>query len=158
MNGARCDLISSGESVMTRFTWSLAVLALGCTQAPFTSPDIKEPARANVVVQISSAAVDPAVARVKEGGSVAWTNQSAFLAVLSFPGRDASEFNCKDLRPDFTKEGNTLQSLPFRSAPYPVVLPCSLKKGRYPYVINLVNGIANMGNPTFTLSAEITVE
>ena len=143
---------------MRRFTWILAVLAIACTQAPFTTPDIKEPARSNVVVQISNAAVDPSVARVKEGGNVAWTNQSDFLAVLSFPGRDASELNCKDLRPDFAKEGNTLQSLPFRSAPYPVVLPCSLKKGRYSYVINLLNSIADMGNPTFTLSAEITVE
>jgi hypothetical protein len=143
---------------MRRFASTFFALALSCAQAPFTTPDIKEPARADVVVQIGNSSADPAVARVKEGGSVAWANQSDFLAVLSFPGRDANEFNCKDLRPDFAKEGNTLQSLPFRSAPYPVVLPCSLKKGRYPYVINLINSIEDLGNPTFTLSAEITVE
>jgi hypothetical protein len=143
---------------MTRFAPCLAVLTLACTQEPLTSPDIKEPARADVVVQISSASVEPAVARLKEDGSVAWANSSDSLAVVSFPGSDASQLGCKELRPDFTNEGNTLESLPFRGGAYPIVLPCSLKKGRYPYVIKLVNSIQELGNPVFTLSAEIRVE
>src|SRR5271169_541992 len=99
---------------MSRLVPLVAVLVVACTQAPFTSPDIKEPARADVVVQVGNASVDPAVARVKEGGSVAWTNSSDYLAVVSFPGADASQFACKELRPNFTKDGNTLESLPFR--------------------------------------------
>lgn len=143
---------------MSRLVPLVAVLVVACTQAPFTSPDIKEPARADVLVQVGNASVDPAVARVKEGGNVAWTNDSDFLAVVSFPGTDASQLQCKELRPNFVKNGNTLESLPFQAGAVRVTLPCALKKGRYPYIIKLVNSIAQMDNPSFTLSAEIDAE
>ena len=143
---------------MTRFTPCLAALALACAQAPSTSPDIKEPAGADVIVQIGNASVEPAVARLKEGGSVAWANSSVSPAVVSFSGSDVSQLNCKELRPAFTKDGNTLLSFPFRGANYPVVLPCSLKKGRYPYVINLLYSFTDLDHIAFTLSAEIRVE
>jgi|GEM_PF-3412016 len=143
---------------MSRLVPLVAVLVVACTQAPFTSPDVKEPPRADVLVQVGNASVDPAVARVKEGGSVAWTNDSDFVAVLSFPRTDASQFVCKELRPNFMKDGNTVQSLPFQAGAVRVVLPCALKKGRYPYIVKLANDVAQMDNPSFTLSAEIVVE
>jgi hypothetical protein len=137
----------------------LAVLVVACApQAPFTSPDIKEPARADVLVQVGNSSVDPAIARVKEGGSVAWTNDSDFLVVVSFPGTDATQFVCKELRPNFSRNGNTVESLPFQSGAVRVVLPCALKPGRYPYIIKLVNSVSQLDNPSFTLSAQILVE
>jgi hypothetical protein len=144
---------------MSRLVPLLAVLVVACApQAPFTSPDIKEPARADVLVQVGNASVDPAVARVKEGGSVAWTNDSDYLAVVSFPGTDATQFVCKELRPNFSKNGDTVESLPFQAGAVRVVLPCALKKGRYPYIIKLVSDFSQMDNPKFTLSAQILVE
>lgn len=145
---------------MSRLVPLVAVLVVACaqSQAPFTSPDVKEPARADVLVQVGNASVDPAVARVKEGGSVAWTNDSDFMAVVSFPGTDASQFVCKELRPNFMKNGNTIESLPFVAGAVRVVLPCALKKGNYPYTIKLVSDISQMDNPKFTLSAQVRVE
>lgn len=141
---------------MRRLVPFVAGLVVACTQAPYTSPDIKEPARAYVLVQVGNASVDPAVARVKEAGNVSWTNDSDFLAVVSFPGADASQFACKELRPDFAKNGNTLESLPFRGVR--VTLPCALKKGHYPYIIKLASGVDSMDNPKYTLAASIEVE
>jgi hypothetical protein len=143
---------------MSRLVPLVAVLVVACTQAPFTSPDIKEPARADVLVQVGNASVDPAVARVKEGGNVAWTNDSDYMVVVSFPGTDVSQLECKELRPNFVKNGNTLESLPFLAGAVRVTLPCALKKGKYPYIIKLVSGAAQMENPKFTLSAEIDAE
>ncbi|HBZ72778.1 MAG TPA: hypothetical protein DEP35_24835 [Deltaproteobacteria bacterium] len=145
---------------MSRIVPLLAVLVVACAQgqAPFTSPDIKEPARADVLVQVGNSSVDPAVARVKEGGSVAWTNDSDYMVVVSFPGADASKFQCKELRPNFSKNGDTVESLPFVAGAVRVVLPCALKKGSYPYTIKLVSDISQMDNPKFTLAAQIVVE
>ena len=145
---------------MNRIVPLLAVLVIGCAQgqAPFTSPDVKEPARTDVLVQVGNSSVDPAVARVKEGGSVAWTNDSDYMAVVSFAGSDASKFECKELRPNFSKNGDTLESLPFVSGAVRVVLPCALKKGRYPYTIKLVSDMSQMDNPKFTLAAQVVVE
>ncbi|HTF33709.1 MAG TPA: hypothetical protein VK714_08415 [Myxococcota bacterium] len=144
---------------MSRLMPLVAVLVVACApQAPFTSPDVKEPARADVLVQVGNASVDPAVARVTEGGSVAWTNDSDYMVVVSFPGTDASKFVCKQLRPNFSKNGDTVESLPFQGGAVRVVLPCALKKGRYPYTIKLVRDVSQMDNPSFTLSAQIVVE
>ena len=145
---------------MSRLVPLVGLLVVACTQgqAPFTSPDIKEPARADVLVSVGNASVDPAVARVKEGGSVAWTNDSDFMVVLSFPGADASQFVCKELRPNFSKNGNTIESLPFLAGAVRVVLPCALKKGKYPYIVKLVSDVRQMDNPKFTLQASILVE
>ena len=143
---------------MRRLVPFVAVLVVACTQAPYTSPDVKQPARADVLVQVGNASVDPAVARVKEGGSVAWTNDSDFMAVVSFPSTDASQFACKELRPNFVKNGNAIESLPFLAGAVRVVLPCALKPGRYPYIIKLASDISQMDNPKFTLSASILVE
>ena len=145
---------------MSRLLPFLAVLVVACTQgqAPFTSPDIKEPARMDVLVQVGNASVDPAVARVKEGGNVAWTNDSDFMVVVQFPGTDSTKFVCKELRPNFSRNGDTIESLPFLAGAVRVVLPCALKPGTYPYIIKLVSDIAEMDNPKFTLSAKIIVE
>jgi hypothetical protein len=144
---------------MSRLLPFLAVLAVACqAQAPFTSPDIKEPARADVLVQVGNASVDPAVARVKEGGNVAWTNDSDFMVVVLFPGTDSSKFVCKELRPNFSRNGDTIESLPFLAGAVRVVLPCALKPGTYPYIINLVTDVSQMDNPKFTLAAKIVVE
>jgi len=145
---------------MSRLGLLIAVLMVACTQtqAPFTTPDIKQPARSDVLVHFGNASVEPAVARVKEGGSVGWENDSDYMGVLAFPGTDASQFECKELRPDFSKNGNTLESLPFRGGATKVMLPCALKKGHYPYTIRLVSDISQMENPKFTLKAAIDVE
>jgi hypothetical protein len=144
---------------MNRLVPLVAVLVMACApQAPFTSPDIKEPARMDVLVSVGNSSVDPAIAQVKEGGNVAWTNDSDYLAVLSFPGADAAHFECKELRPNFVRNGNTLESLPFQAGAVRVTLPCALKKGQYPYIVKLVRDFSQMENPLFTLSAQLVVQ
>jgi plastocyanin len=123
-----------------------------------TSPDVREPARKDVVVQVENMSMMPAVARVTAGGNVAWTNMSDWLAVVVLPVADASAFQCQDLRPNFVRTAQGIESLPMRNADIRVTLPCALAKGRYPYQINLTESVRSLDVPMSVLKGEIVVE
>jgi len=146
---------------MTRLAFCLAaVLLAACApQQSFKTPDDKQPARKDVVVQFDNAMVFPADARIKEGGSVTWSNTSSYMAVVRFPKADKTKFTCRAvLRPDWQYVADAIESIPTGGGSERVVFPCSLKPGTYPYVINLFGSIADMNNPSFTLSANLIVE
>jgi plastocyanin len=145
---------------MTRGSLAVAVCILlaGCGQQAVTSPDDHEAAQGSIVVQITNMSVMPAVARVKAGGMVSWSNMSDFLASVVLPMADASAFDCKELRPDFVRTDTGIESLPMRSENLRVMLPCALKPGRYPYQIKLAQGVQTVDIPTAVLDAQILVE
>ncbi len=134
------------------------VLVAACAQQSFTSPDEKEPARENVVVQISDGSLLPEPARIKTGGQVAWTNISSHFASIVMPLADETKFECKEMRPNFSKVSGAIQSIPMAGDMERITLPCTMQPGTYPYTVNLFGRQADMDNPAFTLSGSIVVE
>ena len=146
---------------MTRFALCLAAVLLvaACAQKSFTTPDDKQPARKDVVVQFGNATVLPSDARLKAGGGVTWSNTSDSMAVVRFPKADKTKFTCRAvLRPDWQYVADALESIPTGGASERIVFPCTLQPGTYPYTISLFGNIADMDNPAFTLSANLIVE
>jgi hypothetical protein len=150
---------------------ALALMLQGCALlGGGQTPQIESPATTDapseaIVIQIGNMTVDPSVARVKQGGLVAWTSVSTdFRGTLSFPESVVSQFTCKDLRPDFYVADGRLQSIAIASGQENVVLPCPLRPGTYRYQINLTSGGEGVGgrsmgaNPQLTLDATLTVE
>lgn len=144
---------------MTRLAVCLAVLTglAACAQQPFTSPDDKEPARKNVVINFGNADIMPADARVDQGGSVAFSNISSYAAVVVLPEDERAKFPC-EMRPDWAKVAAGYQSIPIQGDSDDVVLPCLPPPGTYPYTINLYRDLETPDNPDFTLSGRIIVE
>lgn len=146
---------------MNRLAVCLAtvLLATACAQQPFTTPDDKQPARQDVVVMFDDASVHPADARIKAGGSVTWSNNSTYRAVVRFPKVDKTRLACRaELRPDWQYVADALESIPTGGDMEKIVFPCSLQPGTYPYTISLFGTIADMDNPSFTLAAKLIVE
>lgn len=145
---------------MTRLALCLAgvVLLGGCAQKSFTTPNVKEPARKEVVIQFGDASVDPSTAKILAGGNATWANTSSSYGVVRFPMADKSKFECKSLRPDWQQTANGIESLPMASDAENIVFPCSLKPGTYPYKIDLFGNMSQMDNPAFTLQGTLQVE
>ena len=129
------------------------------------SPASTNAPRKDIVIQFDDMSVQPSVARVKQGGSVAWTSVSTnFRGTLSFPESIVSHFSCKDLRPAFYVADGRLQSIAIASGQENVVLPCPLQPGTYPYRIELTSGGEGGGprsmgqNPVQALEATLIVE
>ena len=141
----------------------LALAAAACAnqQTPeVQSPHTANVARENIVIQFGDMEVVPAVARVKHGGSVAWTSVSTnFRGTLSFPESIVSKFSCKELRPDFYVADGRLMSIAIGGGQEDVVLPCPLAPGTYEYRIDLTSGGEGVGgrsmgaNPQMSLPA-----
>jgi len=129
-----------------------------CAQQPFTTPDDREPARKNVVINFSEAEVMPSVARVETGGSVAFSNLGSQAGVVVLPASMAEKMSC-DKRPDFGEvAGGNYESITIRGEAEDVVLPCLPPPGEYSYTINLFEDLMNRDNPAFRLSGRIVVE
>jgi plastocyanin len=148
------------ETRMIRLALCLGavVLLAACAQQSFTSPDAKEAPRENVVVQINDASLLPEPARLKAGGQVAWTNASSYFASVVMPLADETKFECKDMRPNFSRVSGAIQSINMAGDMERVTLPCSMQPGTYPYTVNLFGRQTDMDNPAFTLSGSIIVE
>jgi hypothetical protein len=146
----------------------LALAAAACANQQ--TPEVRSPhttnvVRENIVIQFGDMEVTPAVARVKHGGSVAWTSVSTnFRGTLSFPESIVQHFSCKELRPDFFVAEGRLESIPLGGGGEDVVLPCPLARGTYEYRIDLTSGGEGVGgrsmgeNPQLTLPATLIVE
>ena len=145
---------------MIRLALCLGAVSLlaACAQQSFSSPDVKETPRANVVVQINDGSLLPEAARVTAGGEVAWANTSSYFASVVIPVADETKFECKEMRPDFSRVAGAIQSLNMAGDMEKIVLPCTMKAGTYPYTVNLFGRQADMDNPAFTLSGSIVVE
>jgi hypothetical protein len=154
-----------------RIALRLAVLALaaaGCANQQ--TPEIESPRSTNtprkdIVIQFGDMMIEPSVARVDRGGSVAWTSVSTnFIGVLSFPDSIVEKFTCKDLRPDFYVAAGRLQSIDIANGQENVVLPCPLQPGTYEYRIDLTSGGEGIGNrdmgenPQLSLPGTLIVE
>lgn len=146
---------------MNRLAVCLATVLLvtACAQQSFTTPDDKQPAREDAVVMFDDSSVHPADARVKSGGSVTWSNNSSFRAVIRFPKIDKTRLTCRpELRPDWQYVADAIESIPTGSDTERIVFPCAFQPGTYPYTISLFGSIIDMDNPAFTLAAKIIVE
>lgn len=156
-----------------RIALRLAVLVLaaaGCANQQ--TPEIESPpstnvARKDIVIQFDDMSIVPHVARVKQGGSVAWTSvASSHRGVISFPDSIRSHFTCKDLRPGFFEAGNgRLQSVTIAQGDENVVLPCPLEPGTYEYRVDLYTGAQGMvapgigmDDPIQTIEGKLIVE
>jgi hypothetical protein len=147
----------------------LALAAAGCANqgAQIESPPSTNTPRKDIVIQFDDASVEPSVARVKRGGSVAWTSvASTYRGVISFPDNIRSHLTCTELRPDFFEAGNgRLQSIPIAQGQEDVVLPCPLEPGSYEYRIDLYTGAQGMvapgigmGDPMRSIECKLIVE
>lgn len=147
---------------MTRFALCLAALLPMTAYAgepTFTTPDDKQPVRKDVIIQFGDGDVLPSIARVKEGGSVAWNNTSSSHAVVRFEAAEVAGFDCKsDLRPNWQKVSGGIESIPTGGASERIMFPCALKPGKYPYKISLFGSMSEMDNPKAQLAGTIEVE
>lgn len=120
--------------------------------------------RKNVIVQFSDASLHPSVARVTEGGNVAWVNYSASSGAVVFPDSFRDALTCGEPRPEFAKVAAGYQSTAITGGGgEDTTLPCPLKPGEYEYQINLFRGEfaaqgEGMSNPTSTMHGKIVVE
>ncbi len=148
---------------------TIAIAIGGCTQSavPVATqhPTTNEP-RQHVLVRFTNMSLRPSVARVLEGGTVAWTNLSSNRGgVVSFPLSVIDHFTCGELRPVFYQTADRLVSIPINGNSGDVVLPCPLEPGEYEYRLDLFRGlrrvgpsISNIGNPDLRLPGKIIVK
>ena len=123
-----------------------------------TSPETtNSTARDHVVVRFDDMTVNPSVARVLEGGTVGWVNEGDYTGLVTFSAEDAGSLTCQELRPDFTRSADKIQSLPVHGDGEDVVLPCPFEPGEYEYVIELSEGVEAMYDPVRKLTARIVV-
>jgi hypothetical protein len=115
-------------------------------------------ARQNMVVQINNMSLAPHTVRVTEkGNSIAWDNWSSYIAVVSFPLSIKDGFTCSELRPDFARTAERIESVVAIGDNEDLVTPCPLKLGTYDYEVYLSNSLANRDNPQLTLKGQIEV-
>ena len=148
---------------------AFAIAISGCAQSavPVATqhPTTNEP-RQHVLVRFTNMSLRPSVARVLEGGTVAWTNLSSNRGgVVSFPLSVIDHFTCSELRPAFYKTADRLVSIPISGNSADVALPCPLEPGEYAYRLDLFRGlrrvgpsISNIDNPDLSLPGKIIVK
>jgi hypothetical protein len=147
----------------------IAIAVSGCAQStvPVATqhPTTNEP-RQHVLVRFTNMSLRPSIARVLEGGTVAWTNLSSNRGgVVSFPLSVVEHFTCSELRPTFYKNANRLVSIPISGNSADVALPCPLEPGEYTYRLDLFRGlrrvgpsVSNIDNPDLRLPGKIIVK
>jgi hypothetical protein len=145
------------RSGIVRIAGAMGVAA-ACTfgLAAIASADSHD--RKDVEIEIDDDGVRPAVAKVAEGGTVAFDNDSESLAAVAFPISITKSLECKDARPQWQTESEALVSMPLEDDAPDLVLPCALKKGEYPFKVRLFDRIENMDNPRRTLEGKLVVE
>ena len=153
-----------------RIALRLAALALAAGCASQQTPEVPSPRTTNeprrdIIIQFGDMSIEPSVARVKQGGSVAWTSVSTnFRGTLSFPESIVPKFSCKELRPDFYVAHGRLLSIDIANGDENLVLPCPLAPGTYEYRIDLTSGGEGVGgrsmgaNPQLSLPGTLIVE
>ena len=146
-----------------------AIAVSGCAQsaAPVATqhPTTNEP-RQHVLVRFTNMSLRPSIARVLEGGTVAWTNLSSNRGgVVSFPLSVIDHFTCGELRPAFYQTADRLVSIPISGNSADVALPCPLESGEYAYRLDLFRGlrrvgpsVSNIDNPDLSLPGKIIVK
>lgn len=142
----------------TAFRIGVLALASACAGSSGSSSSAPEAhaARKDVVIQFGDMSVEPAVAKVAPGGSVAWVSvASSYRGVISFPESIAAHFTCKELRPNFFADGGRIQSIPVGDASENLVLPCPLQPGTYEYRVDLYPGVAGMVSPGVAMGAPL---
>ena len=127
----------------------VAIAVSGCAQSavPVATqhPTTNEPRR-HVLVRFTNMSLRPSVARVVEGGTVAWTNLSSNRGgVVSFPLSIVDHFTCSELRPVFYQTADRLVSIPITGDSAGVALPCPLEPGEYAYRLDLFRGLRRIG-------------
>lgn len=132
--------------------WFAVVLltAAGCAQgtASSTASAAKASQPRGIVIQFGDMSLQPSVAHVKQGASVAWVSMAPnYQGVVSFPDSVVPHFTCQQLRPDFFEAAGRIQSIPVRNDTENLVLPCPLEPGSYEYRIDLFSGAEGMGAP-----------
>ena len=160
---------SQAQSRLRGCAMLLAIAVSGCAQsaAPVATqhPTTNEP-RKHVLVRFTNMSLRPSVARVLEGGTVAWTNLSSNRGgVVSFPLSVVDHFSCSELRPAFYQTADRLVSIPITAGTGDVALPCPLAPGEYEYRLDLFRGlrrigpsVSNIDNPDLSLPGKIIVE
>ena len=145
---------------------AIGSMALGCAQGGGSS-SAGHSRHSDIVIQFGDMSIQPAVAHVKAGGSVAFDSlATSYQGVISFPDSVVPHFTCKELRPDFFPAGNgRLQSIPVTNASENLVLPCPLEPGSYEYRVDLYQGpegmgipSIGMGDPTRSMHGKLVVE
>jgi len=113
-----------------------------------------------VLVQITESSIDPAVARVLQGGDVEWANYANHLVgVVIFPESIADGFTCDELEPRFSKVFAGYQSEFITDGGGRLDLPCPLKAGTYTYELRLFDiDFASPDDPLQTFKGTIAVE
>jgi hypothetical protein len=148
---------------------AFAIAIGGCAQSavPVATqhPTTNEP-RLHVLVRFTNMSLRPSIARVLEGGSVAWTNLSSNRGgVVSFPLSIIEHFTCSELRPAFYETADRLVSIPISGNSADVALPCPLEPGEYAYRLDLFRGlrrigpsVSNIDSPDLRLPGKIIVK
>jgi len=143
--------------------WIVLALAaaMGCAGANGGArPDANDEPRAHVLVQFTEESIEPAVARVLQGGDVEWANYANHLVgVVIFPESIEDGFTCDELEPRFSKVAAGYQSEFIADSGGRVDLPCPLKPGRYTYELRLFDlDFASPDDPLRTFQGTIAVE
>lgn len=137
-----------------------ALATAGCAQSGGSSEPAAAAPRKDVLIQFDDVSLEPPIAHVAAGGSVAWTSESSsFQGVISFPDSITASFTCKELRPDFFAAAGRIRSIPIGTGIENVALPCPLKAGSYEYRVDLyAGGPDDMTDPLRSLPGKLVVE
>ena len=152
------------RSCVMAFAISIGGCAQSAVPVATQHPTTNEP-RLHVLVRFTNMSLRPSIARVLEGGIVAWTNRSTnHGGLVSFPLSIVESFTCSELRPLFSRTADRLVSNPIDAGSNTLVLPCSLEPGEYEYQLNLFQHRGRLGvtapdmyNPRLLLPGKIVV-
>ena len=141
------------------------IAAAACAQPVARQHSTTNEPREHVLVLFNNMSLQPSIARVFEGGDVAWTNRSTnYGGVVSFPLSIVESFTCSELRPIFSRTADRLMSIPIDPGSNTLSLPCSLEPGEYEYQLNRFRDRGRIGvaapdvyNPQLSLPGKIIV-
>ncbi|HVP28082.1 MAG TPA: hypothetical protein VMW35_02845 [Myxococcota bacterium] len=102
--------------------------------------------------------IRPSPAHVAEGGTVAFNNDATSFAAVTFSRAIVKDLECKDARPDWSYGADALISMPLSGDAPNLVLPCALKKGKYPFKVRYFDRPENIDNPQRTNDGTLIVE
>ncbi len=153
------------RSCVMAFAISIGGCAQSAVPVATQHPTTNEP-RLHVLVRFTNMSLRPSIARVLEGGIVAWTNLSSNRGgVVSFPLSIIEHFTCSELRPAFYETADRLVSIPISGNSADVALPCPIEPGEYAYRLDLFRGlrrvgpsVSNIDSPDLRLPGKIIVK
>jgi hypothetical protein len=152
-------MFSNRVRILVSIAATLVLVGCSSKQPEFAQKtQTKNKPRDHVVVSFTHTYVNPTEAHVNEGGRVAWENMAgSFRGAVLFPPAITDALTCTELRPQWVKTDEGVESMPALPGLDEIALPCPLEPGTYEYKIKLFDNLSDAIDPQLMLSARIVV-